>query len=143
MNSIENKVIVHYSKNKEFWRDFGESGKLKTIDDFKKVASDITDVCFISGCGVGFLVEKEYQGFGFYGTKGYDRHYQFDCLSPALLEGLADGFFFDKEANAKMWYCCFRFAVENPECVDFWYKYKDTTAGSKFMGIMLGSKSLD
>jgi hypothetical protein len=127
---LKDKMSIAYSKNQDVWREFGRTAKLETIEDFKKVVGEIRDVCFISGCGVGFL------------TKDYT-HYQFIGLTPKLLEELAEGFFFDKESNAKMWYCCLRYAVENADCAEFWYKYKETSAGPKFMAIMLGSKNLD
>lgn len=140
--SSENNVSITYSKNEEYWRDFEEKSRLETIEDFKKLANKVIDVCFISGRGVGFLVSTEYTTL--YGMKSSsERRYQFNKLTPKLLEELAEGFFFDKAANAKMWYCCMRYAIENKDCVEFWHKYKDTSAGSKMMGIMLGSKTLD
>ena len=120
-------ISIAYSKNERFWRDFEKEFKLETIEDFYKIVRDITDVCFISGRGVGFRTSK-------------DKFYQFAGLTPALLEGLAEAQFFGKEANAKMWYCCLRYAVENHDCIDFWTKYKETSVGPRFMAIMLGQK---
>ena len=125
--SSPDKISIAYSKEEQYWRDFAKEFKLETIEDFYKIVREITDVCFISGRGVGFRTNQ-------------DKAYQFDGLTPALLEGLAEAQFFGKEANAKMWYCCLRYAVENEGCVDFWTKYKETSAGPRFMAIMLGQK---
>lgn len=127
---VVEKVDVVYSKRVEYWIDFGINGQFIDITDFNKVFKDITDVCFISGKGVGFITKR-------------GKQYQFVGLTDELLEQLADGEYFDDMANAKMWYCCLKYALENKECIKFWEKYKDTYAGTKFMAIVLSEKPLE
>lgn len=124
MTKIES---IAYSTRQNYWRDFEKEKQLKDVADFEKIVKTVTDVCFISGCGVGFRTEA----FKFY---------QFSGLTSEILDELANGDFFDGKSNAKMWYCCLRYALENKDCSDFWHKYKETSAGTKFMALILGQK---
>lgn len=128
---MEKEISIAYTKNRDSWRAEPER-ELKTIDELKAIAEHITDICFVSGCGLGIVY-----------SDGVKKYRQFEKLTPQLLEDIADAMLFGKVSNAKVWYCCLKYSIENRDCIGFWEKYKNTSAGPRFMAIVLGSKQLD
>ena len=140
---MQESVSVAYTRDNDHW-EVGKVTKITTLDELKTIAKDTTDVCFVSGRGIGVLTLEEDSNYGFFDT-GYTRehYYQLDNPTADILEQIAEAFLFDRQANAKMWYCCLKYALENKECRQFWDKYKDTSAGTKFMALMLSEQLND
>ena len=132
---MEREIRVAYSKNSEIFDTnieiLNSKEDLYREIDGKKFIDCINYICFISN--VGIYIEAEIKQF-------VHHSYAYKNPGPDLLEYLCEMNFFGREANAKIWYCAFKFSLENKDCVAFWEKYKHTMGGMRFMSLILGNK---
>lgn len=132
---MKREISVAYSKDELYWQEAFDLKQIYSIDDIYKknnngklIIECITYICFVSNMGI--LIEAE-KGTFFYSLQN---------PGPEILEHLCQANLFGPKANAKMWYCAFKYSLENKSCIAFWEKYKHTNGGSKFMSLMLGQK---
>src|SRR6185369_17268547 len=111
------EIQVAYAEDEEYWPSF-DTKKLHYIDDFhnkiygRKIIEQIGYICFVSGKGIYLELE--------------DRPleaYVFEYPGPDVLEYLCEMKLFGPTSNAKMWFCGFKYAIDNEDCIAFWHKY--------------------
>jgi len=122
----DKEIIVAYTRDPYYWSPGEEvtwASKHWIMNDV-----DISYILFVVGEGIDFQVANS-------------NTYYYMKPTPELLDYICNGDFFGPNANAKLWYCSFKYALENEDCRPFWDKYKDTAGASQFMAIMLSSKN--
>jgi hypothetical protein len=139
MSSQDREIQVAFTDEEDpiicgYWPAW-DAKKLNYIGDFynivndKKIIDQIGYICFATKKGIYLELGQS------------SRHsYVFEHPGPDVLEYLCEMKLFGPEANAKMWYAAFKYALKNEDCLDFWKKYKNTVGGARFMALILGSK---
>lgn len=117
-----NEITISYTTNIDYWKDYGNH---QLVTEFPSDKLFIDQIMFAPKRGIQISrINTHIVQQMFPDDKGLDR--------------TCNGNFFDDRSNAKLWCCAFKYSLATESCHEFWNKYKDTDAASKFIAIVLG-----